>query len=614
MDADPAASPVFIRALVVVLALTAVVWVAYGLAQPRYDPNAIQPAFDARYYVDWSAAILAGDESDPRFEGAFYRAPLYPLLLSLLRGPIGLGLGAIGWVQLAAALVATGWLAHQAYRWGGFNAGIATSVLLGLYHPWLFFSSRLVVESCAVVLLVVALRWVERPSSVAAMLAGLAAGFAVLARPNLLLVVVAWAVWAAIRGERLKALVLAVATAVALAPVGIVNWKRSGHFVPLSSNAGLTLYHGNGPGAEGVFTQPERISSRPGVQRSAATAEASRRSGRRLDPVEADRYWGRQALDTRLAAPLDTLRLSWNRLLLTMGSHEIALDEAPEIDPNPWSRATVVPFALLVGLAAAGATARRRGPAAWTWLAIAACAATPLAFYVSSRYRLPFAVLLAVPAGVGLSELLANRRRAIVLAIAGVVLSLSSPWIATLTISRERPWSSERASGYAQLASASWRLAEEGAGDADRWKTAAGEFLQRGRAANPDSADIHAVTARIATDEGRTTDAETSWLAAWALRHTAASRRPATDVLVSAAINLSAIWVNDGRASAAADLLSEAIELAPLNEDCWNNRIVALIAAGRVNEARAAIRRAKSGGVRVSPELEASVPQATGSP
>jgi len=380
----------FFKALALVLGLTAFVWAGYGMARPHYHPHAGHPVFDAAYYVDWSDSILSEDDTDPRFRGAFYRAPLYPLLLSLLRGPIGVGLSAVVWLQMLAALAATGWLAHYAFRWAGPTAGIGTAVLLGAYHPWLFFSSWLLAECCALVLLVVALHWIARRGVGWTILAGVSAGLATLARPNLLLVVLGWAAWAAYRGDRGKALVLLFATAVTVLPVTVVNGQRSGHFVPISANGGLTLYHGNGPGAEGVFRQAARISSNPSAQRQAATAAASRRSGLEMDAVDADRYWGRQAVRERLSAPLGTLVLVLKRLVLLLGTSEIALNETPAIDPNPWSRATFVPFAVLVALAAVAAVARRRHDvAAWSWIAIVACAATPLIFYVSSRGRRP---------------------------------------------------------------------------------------------------------------------------------------------------------------------------------------------------------------------------------
>jgi len=593
----------FFRGLAVVLGLTALVWIAYGRAQPRYDPRHAQPGFDAAYYIDWSDSILSGDDADPRFRGAFYRAPLYPYLLSLLRGPLGVGLSFVRWIQMLAALAVTGWLAYHAFRWAGPVAGIGTAVLLGGYHPWLFFSSRLLAESCAIVLLVVALRWIVRRGARWTILAGVSAGFAALGRPNLLLVVIAWAAWAAYRGDRAKALALVLATAFVVLPVTVVNWQRSGHFVPISANMGLTLYHANGAGAEGMPKTPAKMSIAADVQRASATAEASRLLGRELDPVEADRYWGRQAVRERLSEPFGTLRLAWNRLALLLGTREIALDEAPALDPNPWSRATFVPFALLLALAAAAAAAGKRSEiAAWSWIAIVACAAMPLIFYVSSRYRLPFAVLLAVPAGVGLSELFSRSKRAIGVFFLVTVFSLSAPWIVGLTMPHaDELRRAERASGYAQLARASLKLASSTSPEQERerWMESARRFVEAGRRSDPSSPELLGVVARMAMDEGRCAEAEAAWQAAWD------TRTGAVDARVTAAVNLSAIWIEDGRASAAAELLSEALELAPLDENCWNNRITALIAAGRSAEARSAVDRARALGVFVNPDLEA---------
>jgi tetratricopeptide (TPR) repeat protein len=591
----------FFGGLAVILGLTAFVWVGYGWTQPHYDPRHADPGFDAAYYVEWSDAILSGEPA-PRFEGAFYRAPLYPYLLSALRGPLGAGQAGARWIQILVALAATGWLAYVAYRWGGTVAGLGTAFLLGAYQPWMFFSTRLVSESWAIVLLVSTLPWIARRGARWAAVAGVLTGLAALARPSLLLVAVGWAAWAAFRGDRFKAIVLVLATAITVLPVTVANWHRSGHFVPVSANGGLTLYHGNGPGAEGVFTHVAGMSGAVRVQREESTALASRLQGRPLDPVESDRFWGRQALRQRLSEPLNSLRLGWNRMALLLGTREIALDEAPALDPNPWSRATFVPFALLVALAAAAAASPRRAAVAeWAWIAIAACAATPLLFYVSSRYRLPFAVLLALPAGVGLSELVAGRKRAIVAALAMAAVSMGVPWIAELTMPYDRLLRSERASGYAQHAQACLKRAATAAEDVERkrWDALARKSIERGLRFGSDSPELLCVVARLAQDDGRTADAEAAWLAAWESRGGAPGPR------LSAAINLSAMWIKDGRASRAADLLTEALELAPLDELAWNNRIVALITSGRITEARRALRRAADRGVVVNPELEA---------
>jgi len=595
----------FFTGLAVVLGLTACVWIGYGRAQPRYDPRHTNPGFDGAYYLDWSDSILSADDQDPRFEGAFYRAPLYPYLLSVLRGPFGAGLAAVRWIQMLAALVATGWLAHHAFRWGGPIAGIGAAVLLGGYHPWLFFSSRLLVESWAIVLLAAALPWIARHGIRWTIPVGVMMGLASLGRPNLLLVVAGWAAWAVMRGDRTRGIVLLLATVVTVLPVTAVNWHRSGRLVPISGNGGLTLYHGNGPGAEGVFKHPAGMSGDVGVQRQEATAMASRLAARALDPVDADRYWGREAVRQRVTEPIDTLRLGWNRLALLLGTREIALDEAPALDPNPWSRATFVPFALLVALAAAAAVSGKRAEiAAWSWIAIAACAATPLIFYASARYRLPFAVLLTVPAGVGMAELFKLRRAAIAVALAAFAFSLGVPWIVGLTMPHAEIWRAEQASGLARLADGALKKAATSTTPAerDRWEALAHRSLERGRETAPDDPELLGAVARLARNDGRLVEAEDAWRRAWSARDGALAAR------INAAVNLSAILVTSGRASAAADMMSEAVELAPLNENCWHNHIVALVAAGRPAEARRTVERAHARGIPVDPELEAELP------
>ena len=152
------------------------------------------------------------------------------------------------------------------------------------------------------------------------------------------------------------------------------------------------------------------------MQRQEATALAKVRSGLDLDPVEADRWWGRRALRTRVEQPGNTIRLLLLKFVLLLDNYEHSLGYHPQLDSNPWrltiglagrGEIAVVPFALLLGLAAAAVMlAGTRGSGGWRiWGAILACAATPLLFYVSSRYRLPATALLTVPAGSGLAAL-----------------------------------------------------------------------------------------------------------------------------------------------------------------------------------------------------------------
>ena len=78
-------------------------------------------------------------------------------------------------------------------------------------------------------------------------------------------------------------------------------------------------------------------------------------------------------------------------------------DGGPSLDANPLRWAAPVPFCVLLGLAVAGATLRGwRGTGGWlVWGMVLACAASPVVFYVASRYRLALAVALCLPAGAG---------------------------------------------------------------------------------------------------------------------------------------------------------------------------------------------------------------------
>jgi len=170
-------------------------------------------------------------------------------------------------------------------------------------------------------------------------------------------------------------------------PVTIRNYVRSGHVVAISSNSGRSRSTTERTGASGGYTLPAGFTGSLATQRREATDLARQRTGLRLDPVEADAYWGREAIRVRLADPAGSLALVARRALLLFDNTEHGLDYAPALDANPWRLVAFVPFAVLAGLAFAGvaATGFRGTGGAFVWSAILACALTPIVFYGSSR-------------------------------------------------------------------------------------------------------------------------------------------------------------------------------------------------------------------------------------
>ena len=402
-----------------VLGIGLLLRVAYLLAQPNSDPFLEHPFVDGKLYLDWARALNAGTY---RSEGAFYHAPLYPAFLSLVLRLGGDSVRAVFVLQALLSVGTAGLLGWIGVRRFGLFAGVTTAALVSFHQPVVFFAATPMGETLALFLLALALALREKSAPLLRVGAGLSLGLSALARPNFLLVGLVLGVWDLARRDWKRALGFAAGAALALVPVAVRNAAASGHFVPISSNGGVTFYHGNAAGARGIYQAIPGTSGDPARQRAEATTLARRQSGRDLDPVEADAWWGSRARQARLDDLPDTLALTAKRALLTVADREIALDYDPLLDANPFRpvlrlggddvpgagfQIFLVPFALLFALALVALVARGwRGTGGLAvWGPLAACFVTPLLFYVSSRYRLPCSVLLALPAGAGLASL-----------------------------------------------------------------------------------------------------------------------------------------------------------------------------------------------------------------
>ena len=413
---------------------------AYVLGQAASDPAFALPILDGAYYVEWARSLAEGRAGPlgghPGESGnAFYLAPLYPLFLAGFMRVFGENYALIYYAQQLLMILSAAFIGLAGRRLSGEWAGLAAAALWLAYHPSMFFASRPVGEALAIVLLAGALLLRSRPVPQSAGLAGLLCGVATLARPNLLLVAVAWTLDGLSRRRWKCAGLIVAGVVVALLPTLARNLAVSGHPVPVSANGGMTLYHGNAPGARGIGWFARGLSGRLSEQQAEATRLAAFFEGREVDAVEADRWWGRRAVRARLDDPGGSLQLVARRLALIFSNEELSLDYAPALDVRPWRWLAPVPFALLIGLAGAGLfLCGVAGSGERTvWGAAAACAFTPLAFYVSSRYRLPLAAVLCIPAGAGLAALASREfapwRRGAALAIVAaiVVLSVFSP-------------------------------------------------------------------------------------------------------------------------------------------------------------------------------------------
>jgi tetratricopeptide (TPR) repeat protein len=570
--------------LVILLLAGSLARFAYLYAQQHSDPWLANPTADAAANLAWAHERLGGL---PLPTDAFELPPLYPLFLTALFRVVGETLPLLFFVQHLMMVAAAGLAALALRRLVGPEAALAAAAIFLLYGPHQFFASRALGEPLAIFLMCAALyAWVAGSGAGAGALAGLIAGVASVARPNLLLVGPLWALGNAKSSLR-RSLILMIGLTLALVPTAVRNLSVSGHLVPVSSNSGLTLYHGNGPQATGfIHIPPELAQSGKGDQRRIATWVASQRSGRQLDGVEADRYWGQQAVRARLADPIGSVKLMLRRVMLLVWNAELTLTAGPRQDPNPLRWLAPLPFALLLGLAAAGVVVVGwRGSGGWiVWSTVAACAVAPLVFYVSSRYRLPMASVLCLPAGAGLVALVRppasspSRRRWVGLGLLAVVT------LGSFAIPGGGVLAQADAAGLVNRARAWMRVGDFSKAEAD---------YRQALELHPGWAPALFKLGELLFETGRGAEAEKHYALALQARPEYAD----------AACALGGQLNQSARYEEALPLLRRGLQFDPQQEICWHNLVAALALTGRFDEADSAMERAAGQDVVLRPRV-----------
>ncbi|MBU1074263.1 glycosyltransferase family 39 protein, partial [bacterium] len=260
----------------------------------RGNPLFEQPIMDAAMHDAWARGILAGT-----WPGAepFFRAPLYPYLLAGLywifdgaRFPVQL-------VHVAVSALGAGLAALSADRLWGRRAGYLAGFLLAALWTSIYFSAELLLVTVPTTLnllwLWLLLRVGAHPRARSLFLVGLILGLSVIARPNILIVlpVLAWYVWRALRVRPAGWVMLAVGLALPIAPVSVSNLVRSGDLVPIASQGGVNFFIGNNPASDGrtAIVPGTRPTWQGGYDDAVAMAE--RAEGRQLKHSEIDRYF-----------------------------------------------------------------------------------------------------------------------------------------------------------------------------------------------------------------------------------------------------------------------------------------------------------------------------------
>lgn len=408
------------------------------------NPLARTPVADAMRY-DTLAAQIA--DQGLASQGVFYQAPLYPLLLSMLYrvGDEASRVHLVVLFQLVLLAAACAcWLPVCRRLFDDPRIGYVTAGLALLHGPFAFHGLKLLPVTLALatqlLLLWLALRAAEHPTAGRLSLAGLAGGMAALARAeSLLLLVLLLAALVFLYPRRLRvfhAAVVLLLTLAVVAPATLHN-VRQGDFVLIASSAGENLFIGNQRGADGGHTPLHSQASDIESQRILAGQLATRAVGRELRPSEVSRYWATRARGEILAAPGPWLGIEAAKLRRTLldadptDLYSLSLERRLYVG---WLYLLFIPASVLMAAALLGGIRLFRGGglrrAAPLLAMLVGHLAVLMAFFVSTRLRLPFYFLLCPLAAQALvsafDDWTYRRRLAVVVAIGfGLLLTLS---------------------------------------------------------------------------------------------------------------------------------------------------------------------------------------------
>ena len=214
---------------------------------------------DERVYDDTARELATGHGF---VASSYYSTPLWPMFLALLYKVFGHSYVVVRLIQSLLGATSCILTATIATRLFNRRAGLISGTVLALYPSAIYLAGVLYIENFftfwLLLSLYVLIRFTDRPHLAAATLAGFCLGMTALSRTVALALIpvagiipllapaLAWR-----RRFAMAALMLLTAGTI-LAPWTVRNWfVYGGHFVPLSTGSGLTLWRGNCPFARG---------------------------------------------------------------------------------------------------------------------------------------------------------------------------------------------------------------------------------------------------------------------------------------------------------------------------------------------------------------------------
>lgn len=574
-------------AVIVAVALALRLWHAHVVDGLWFSDHL---GLDAKFYDEAARRIAGGD----LFGGpVFFFGPLYSYFVALWYALFGPHLAVVRFVQ--AVLGAAGCLVvyELGRRCYSRRAGLLAAALCAVHAPLILYQGTLLYDQLAallVPLVVLAfLRAVERGRRRDLLIAGALLGLTALGRANVLLflplaLLAFWKREAFVEPDAeagsqpdvrnpWTAWILAVAACVVvILPATVRNLAADGEFVPITANAGINFYIGNGPEATGGYVMPEGVDVR---EDALGSDYAAAQAGHPLKPGETSRWWWRRALAWDRRHPGRFVSLLLRKAALFWGAYDLPQIEHPGVmrTYSPALRVPHLPFGLLAPLGLVGlAFTWRRRRARLVGLFVLAYFLSVIPFFVVGRYRLPIHPLLMVTTAGGLWWLVDRLRARNWRPVAGYAVVLAALLLLC-------GWNRHDPNAAQQLAEVRFRLgsvAELKGLDAE-----ARRQYELALAADPCEAQARLNLGLLMARSGDRGGAERE------LRRSL----ECDPTYARAAFNLGVLCARTGRVDEALSLLERATVLDPGYLQAWQAKARLSAALGRLDAAREAFRR-----------------------
>ncbi|MDH3282307.1 MAG: hypothetical protein OEQ18_14420, partial [Gammaproteobacteria bacterium] len=404
------------------------------LAWYSTTPLGLYPVLDGREMLTLAKAIA--NSTLP--EEAFYRAPLYPAILSLF---IKAGISDTALIVVARTLnglchLTSTLLVMSLSRqlWSSTRAMAVSGVLFGLNPVALHFAGDPLDITLAITLMLAGFHqaFYARKHGIHIFACGALWGLGLMARPNFLPIVVIWPVWTAFNSEasmRWKHVAIAAfGPALVLGAAGTINYELAKDFQVLPWQGAYNLWAANKSDSNGrYYEQTLHIHS---VEESINTARIESERLYRIenpntqndDYAVISRYWRDRAIDHVLSHPGEWLHLEVKKLFYLLNNFEQYNNKTYSFHKqrSPWLSINPICWSLVFMLGVVGAAVGYRETKVRFLLVCATTYAVgTLLFFVSARFRFPLVPLFAILSGgvaqISIQTLYRQRLRRIVL-------------------------------------------------------------------------------------------------------------------------------------------------------------------------------------------------------